>query len=64
MTTNSRMTYKRSTPGTHVYENKDDPYCRSIYVLKKDREKPPMFAEVTIRTYDAAEEMTDDSKTS
>lgn len=63
MTTTSKLTYKKSTPGTHVYENRDDPYVPSIYVRKRGREKPKMFAEVTIRDYDAEEEMTDDHKT-
>ena len=64
MKTVSRLTYKRSTPGTHVYENRDDPYCRGVYVQKRDREKPQMIARVTIETFDPAEEMTDDAKTS
>lgn len=28
------MTYKRSTPGTHVYECPNDTYTTSVYVKK------------------------------
>jgi hypothetical protein len=27
--------YRKSTPGTHVFENKDDGFIKSIYVSKK-----------------------------
>lgn len=63
MKTVTKMTYRKSTPGTHAYENRDDPYCTGVYVKKNGREKPKMFLEVTLRDFDASEEMTDDAKT-
>lgn len=64
MKTVTTMAYLKSTPGTHRYEDREDPYCKSIYAIKvRGREKPKAFVRVTIEDYDLEEEMTNDSKT-
>lgn len=46
------LTYKKSTPGTHVYESPDSDTCVNIYLKKASPffggKKPPEVLELTI----------------
>lgn len=37
-----RMEYRKATPGTYVFENRDDPYIKTLYVAKRAFTKLPV----------------------